>query len=58
MGATVECGAGISHPHGIGRVRRPWMADEHGDAGVDVLRAVKAALDPDNLMNPGVLIPD
>ena len=58
MQAATDCGAGISHHHGIGRVRRPWMADEHGDAGVKILRSVKAALDPDNLMNPGVLIPD
>ncbi|MCQ3810225.1 MAG: FAD-binding oxidoreductase [Acidimicrobiia bacterium] len=58
MQAATGCGAGISHHHGIGRVRRTWMADELGDAGVGVLRAVKAALDPDNLMNPGVLVPD
>lgn len=58
MEATTDCGAGIAHHHGIGRVRRPWMADELGDAGLAVLRAVKAALDPQNLMNPGVLIPD
>lgn len=58
MQAAVDCGAGIAHHHGIGRVRRPWMADELGDAGIGVLRAVKAALDPQNLMNPGVLLPN
>ncbi|WP_419924220.1 FAD-binding oxidoreductase [Candidatus Poriferisocius sp.] len=58
MQAAIDCGAGIAHHHGIGRVRRPWLADELGNAGVGVLRAVKAALDPQNLMNPGVLIPD
>jgi alkyldihydroxyacetonephosphate synthase len=58
MEAVVDCGAGISHHHGIGRVRRPWMADELGEAGVEVLRAVKQALDPQKLMNPGVLLPD
>ena len=58
MGAAVDCGAGIAHHHGIGRVRRPWLANELGDAGIGVLRAVKQALDPQNLMNPGVLIPD
>ncbi len=58
MQAATDCGAGISHHHGIGRVRRPWLADELGDAGVKVLRSVKAALDPQNLMNPGVLLPD
>ena len=58
MQAAVDCGAGIAHHHGIGRIRRPWMAAELGDAGLIVLRAVKQALDPQNLMNPGVLIPD
>jgi len=58
MQAATDCGAGIAHHHGIGRVRRPWMTDELGDAGVKVLRSVKAAPDPDTLINPGALIPD
>ncbi len=57
MRASVELGAGISHHHGIGRVRRDRLVDEVGDAGITVLRALKRALDPDNLFNPGVLIP-
>ncbi len=57
MAATVALGAGISHHHGIGRVRRRWMVDELGATGVEVLRAVEAALDPGNLFNPGVLVP-
>ena len=57
MRATVEAGAGIAHHHGIGRVRRDWMADELGPTGLALLRSVKRALDPDDLMNPGVLLP-
>lgn len=57
MEATLAAGGGIAHHHGIGRVRRPWLAAEIGDAGVAVLRAVKRALDPDALLNPGNLIP-
>ncbi|MCC5870816.1 MAG: FAD-binding oxidoreductase [Gammaproteobacteria bacterium] len=57
MEAAAECGAGIAHHHGIGRVRRDWLATEIGDAGVELLRSVKRALDPGDLMNPGVLIP-
>ncbi len=56
MEATLRCHATIAHHHGIGRVRLPWMARELG-AGLDVLRAVKRALDPNGIMNPGVLIP-
>jgi alkyldihydroxyacetonephosphate synthase len=56
MQATVAAGGGIAHHHGIGRVRRPWLAAEIGDVGLDVLRAVKRALDPDGLLNPGNLV--
>lgn len=58
MVATVGNGGGIAHHHGIGRVRRTWMRDEWGEAGVEVLRAVKRALDPEGLLNPGNLLPD
>lgn len=56
MGATLRCGGSISHHHGIGRLRTRWMRAEHG-AGLDVLEAVKRALDPHGIMNPGVLLP-
>ncbi len=58
MGAAVDHGAGIAHHHGIGRVRAPWLVEELGEPGLDVLRAVKRALDPDGLFNPGVLLPE
>jgi len=58
MTATVAAGAGIAHHHGVGRVRRQWMADELGVGGAGLLATVKQALDPDNLFNPGVLVPD
>ena len=58
MEATLACGGGIAHHHGIGRVRRDFLAAELGEGGVGLLRSVKRALDPDGLFNPGVLIPD
>jgi alkyldihydroxyacetonephosphate synthase len=57
MEATLKCGATIGHHHGVGRLRTPWMAREL-DGGLDVLRKLKRALDPNGIMNPGVLIPD
>jgi alkyldihydroxyacetonephosphate synthase len=57
MSAAEGAGAGLAHHHGVGRVRRPWMAAELGEGGVSLLRSVKAAIDPEGLMNPGVLIP-
>jgi alkyldihydroxyacetonephosphate synthase len=46
--------ATLSHHHGVGLLRAPYMAESLG-AGFEVLRAVKAALDPKNLLNPGKL---
>jgi alkyldihydroxyacetonephosphate synthase len=58
MEAALAVGAGIAHHHGIGRVRSGFLAGEIGEAGVALLRAVKRALDPDALLNPGALLPD
>jgi len=54
--ATHKGGGGISHHHGIGRIRRDWMPAEVGETGVKLLKTLKAALDPQGIMNPGVLI--
>jgi D-lactate dehydrogenase (cytochrome) len=43
--------------HGVGIGKLKYLENEHG-ASLDVMRAIKRALDPDNLMNPGKLIPD
>jgi alkyldihydroxyacetonephosphate synthase len=56
MEATLGAGGTICHHHGIGRLRARWMPAEHGTA-LDLLRAVKQAIDPNGIMNPGVLYP-
>ena len=43
--------------HGIGYGKRKYLEAEHGEA-VAVMRALKAALDPDGLMNPGKIVGD
>jgi alkyldihydroxyacetonephosphate synthase len=53
--AALAAGGTISHHHGVGLARVPWLADELGDGGVEVLRRVKAALDPHGTLNPGTL---
>jgi alkyldihydroxyacetonephosphate synthase len=55
--AMVRTGATITHHHAVGADHRPWMRDEIGDLGVEVLKAVKATLDPAGILNPGKLIP-
>jgi alkyldihydroxyacetonephosphate synthase len=54
--AIVEHGGTISHQHGVGRDHRPWLAAEKGDLGLAVLGDVARRLDPDGLLNRGVLL--
>jgi alkyldihydroxyacetonephosphate synthase len=53
VGKMLEHGGSISHHHGIGRMFAPWMETHLGREQMDVLRAVKKQLDPNNIMNPG-----
>jgi alkyldihydroxyacetonephosphate synthase len=55
--ALVATGATITHHHAVGTDHRPWMTDEIGPLGVSVLQAVKAAVDPSGILNPGKLLP-
>jgi alkyldihydroxyacetonephosphate synthase len=50
--ATTRVGATISHHHGVGLLKAPYMAAEHREA-MSLFAAAKKALDPDNIMNPG-----
>jgi D-lactate dehydrogenase (cytochrome) len=47
-----EMGGTCSGEHGVGIGKMDYLRAEHGDA-LDVMRAIKRTLDPDNLMNPG-----
>jgi alkyldihydroxyacetonephosphate synthase len=55
--AIMATGGTITHHHAVGADHRAWMRDEVGELGVQVLRAVKATLDPAGILNPGKLIP-
>ncbi|QEC50500.1 FAD-binding oxidoreductase [Baekduia soli] len=55
-GALARAGATITHHHAVGTDHAPWLGAEVGDLGVEVLRAVKARLDPAGILNPGKLL--
>ena len=55
--AIVAQRATITHHHAVGTDHRPWMRDEVGDLGLEVLRGAKERLDPQGIMNPGKLLP-
>lgn len=49
-------GGSISAEHGIGRAKAPWLHLSRSASEIAAMRAIKAALDPDSIMNPGVLL--
>jgi alkyldihydroxyacetonephosphate synthase len=55
--AIVAAGASITHHHAVGTDHKPYLTAEIGDLGATVLRAVKQAVDPTGILNPGVLVP-
>ena len=46
-------GGSISAEHGVGLLKKPWLGWTRTEAEIATMRAVKRALDPKNLMNPG-----
>jgi len=58
MECTLAGGGGISHHHGIGRIRRQWLSEELGPSGFRLLKNLKGTIDPTGFMNPGVLLPE
>jgi alkyldihydroxyacetonephosphate synthase len=57
MDALVDSGATITHHHAVGTDHLPWLSAEIGAVGVEILRAVKRSVDPEGILNPGVLVP-
>ncbi|SMX38183.1 FAD-binding oxidoreductase [Maliponia aquimaris] len=55
---VVALGGSFSAEHGVGLVKRPSMARRKDPVALDMMRAIKRALDPDNILNPGKVVPD
>jgi alkyldihydroxyacetonephosphate synthase len=54
--AVVAAGATITHHHAVGRMHRPAYDRQRPDLFAAALRAAKRAVDPNGLLNPGVLV--
>lgn len=53
MGIGLELGGTVTGEHGIGYLKRDWLADELDEGSRRMQRAVKDALDPNGILNPG-----
>ncbi len=54
---VAELGGSISAEHGIGIAKMPWLHLTRSAADREAMRAIKSALDPSGILNPGVVIP-
>ncbi|WP_423750726.1 FAD-binding oxidoreductase [Salinirarus marinus] len=55
---ALELGGTATGEHGIGLGKREFLVAEHGEATVEVMRAIKRALDPRDTLNPGKMFPE
>lgn len=51
--AAIELGGTLSGEHGIGTLKAPFLEMELGEVGVDMMKRIKQAWDPNNILNPG-----
>ncbi len=55
---AIEMGGTATGEHGVGLGKQEYLAAEHGEAAVEAMRSIKRALDPNNVLNPGKILPE
>lgn len=56
MDLAIGLGGTITGEHGVGRLKKAWLPDQVGPDVMDLTATIKKALDPQGLLNPGVLL--
>jgi FAD/FMN-containing dehydrogenase len=55
---VLKLGGSVSAEHGIGRLKLPYLAISRGPAEIALMRTLKRAIDPNNILNPGRVLGD
>ncbi|MFJ8261029.1 FAD-binding oxidoreductase [Rummeliibacillus sp. NPDC094406] len=55
--SAIELGGTLSGEHGIGTLKAPFMEMELGEMGIDMMKRIKKAWDPNDVLNPGKIFP-
>jgi len=56
MGLAIELGGTITGEHGVGRLKKPWLGAYLGPDVLALNKRIKAALDPQGILNPGAVL--
>jgi D-lactate dehydrogenase (cytochrome) len=54
---ALSVGGTCTGEHGVGIHKIQFMNEEHGAGAIDLMRKIKHALDPNNILNPGKIVP-
>jgi glycolate oxidase len=55
---AIELGGTLTGEHGVGVTKAPYLEWKIGKAGMEVMRGIKQAIDPNGIMNPGKVFAD
>lgn len=55
---ALELGGTLSGEHGVGSLKRPYLAQALGPLSIEIQKRIKSALDPHNILNPGKIFPE